>query len=145
MSKTKLSHWHVCLPYSKMVATTVGWKSNWIIIVNLVKMSMSYIYSYQREWGSWAHTFGLPHLSPVHSPEPSGVLCVLYLWLIIHLLIEPLIACWFLFVFSWVVYILLHNHNLSSNCFSRCPVNYYNYKSVWLYIKVIHMLSHSLL
>ncbi len=38
-------------------------------------------YPKQREWGSWAHNVGLTHLSLVHSPGPSVVLCLHYQYL----------------------------------------------------------------
>ncbi len=35
-------------------------------------------YSKQRMWDNWAHKHGLTHISLVHSPEPTVVLCVHY-------------------------------------------------------------------
>ncbi len=78
---------------------------------------------------------------------PSVVLCMLYLQLIVHLLIDPLLACWFyLLNFVCVVWYLYMTINLYFNGFPCYTVSYYNYKSVWPYIVVIHIhnsLPHS--
>ncbi len=62
------------------LTTTVFRISCWFQIVPLVKMFITcHRYARQREWDGWSHKPGLTHLSLVHSPGPSMVLCVHYI------------------------------------------------------------------
>ncbi len=60
-------------------ATAVFRISCWFLIVDLVKMFIHLPQISETEAvGRWAHKSGLTHLSLVHSPGPSVVLCVHY-------------------------------------------------------------------
>ncbi len=92
------------------------------------------------EWDGWALKPGLTHLSQVHTPAPSVVLCVLYQSLIIHLLIDPFLAYWF-YVFNVVLFCIfvLYDYN---HCFNGSPCHTFSCLTVlYGFTIVIHMCS----
>ncbi len=126
-------------------ATAVSKISNWILMVHLVNILICIArYSQQWEWDGWAQQPGLTHLSMVCSPGPSVVLCVLYQELILHSLVDPLLAVEFNFHFSSFLICFYYMTIISVFNGSHCYTSsYYNYRSIspyYIHEIVIHIL-----
>ncbi len=69
--------------------------------------------SKQSEWDGWAHKPGLTHLSLVHNPGPSGIVCALSIAIVLYK-IDPLLVCRF-----YLNYLVFLNSLTSVRVFTR--------------------------
>ncbi len=75
---------HLCIILYKIYFCIVLYK-----MFTLLQIQCTYIHNViclleQREWDSWAHEPGLTHLSLVHSPGTSVVLCALSIAIVLY-------------------------------------------------------------
>ncbi len=80
----------------------------------------------------------LTHLSLVHSPGPSVVLCALSI-AIVYYWTDQLLACWFYLYYFVCFFVLIHDYTLCLTDYPCCNFSYYNYISIWPYYIIIHL------
>ncbi len=109
--RSPLHYMSVC-PFLTLERDTIG-LSKWFIFVHLITLYWCcytcHIYSKLRGLDSWVYKSLLIHLSLVHSSGSSEVMCMVYQYLILHSLIDPLLAFWFDCIFFSNVFFVCYS------------------------------------
>ncbi len=105
------------------------WKYFIVSIILSQCCDMKQLVPLPKEWDSWSHKPGLIHLSLVHSPGPSVVLCVHYQQLQYFTKLAHCQPVDFIYIIQHV-FVLIHDYTLYFTGSPCCNFSQYNYISI---------------